>query len=93
LHNEDLLDRLHRLTGSEYLSELKSPAYRETVLRELERIEVSDYPLHEWREALSYLFGAEAALNTEKDVAAFIRAQNEKRIEMTVSTSGHGGQK
>ena len=55
----DLLAWLEAELRPMFLSDLRLPAYRPEVLREMEQIEDEKFPLDQWCEAAGYLFCAE----------------------------------
>lgn len=50
-----LLEVLSGLAGCCYLSDLRTPSYRERVAWALWQLDPDDYPLSQWREAAQYL--------------------------------------
>lgn len=55
---EDLLEKLARLSGCPFLSDLHLPENREKVACALDMLQPEEYPPEAWREAVRYLLGS-----------------------------------
>ena len=67
------LDKLMELEPCEYLSELKEPWMRPTVLRTLAHLTPIDYTMEQWNYVLSYITGKNVEANTIEDLTTCFR--------------------
>jgi hypothetical protein len=68
----DLLDKLAEQNDC-FISSLKEPSMIQKTLRNLFQIKFEDYPLKQWNDCLSYLFGVEPQFHTEREIREFLR--------------------
>ena len=73
----ELLETLHRLVGCEYLSDLKNGEQRERLLRVIDEMDASRFPLPVWSGAVSYLFQMEVCFLSFKELRAFVEEQRQ----------------
>ena len=66
-----LLEKLTKLTGAMYLSDLKTMAYA-TIRTELHDIDPQKYTLFQWKDAAKYLTGNDVALDTVKGIYEYL---------------------
>lgn len=68
---EGLLDRLQKLTGAEYLSDLRYMDY-ERIRTYLPEVEMEKYSLSQWLDAVKYLTGTEKEVATAQEVYDYL---------------------
>jgi len=73
VNREELLEILRRLTGMEYLSDLRQDYAREKLTAVLSDLRAEDYPLTQWSTALAYIWDAPISFGSLEEVAAWLR--------------------
>ena len=63
-----LLSELADKSGCNYISDLRSPAFRAELRRQLQSIEAGEFSLAEWLDAQSYLIGEKSGLTRAEDI-------------------------
>lgn len=69
--NVDLFEDLAKLTGAEYLSDLKSMPY-EIIRQQLQTIDPEKYSLSQWQDAVDYLTGKETTQETVEEIYEYL---------------------
>lgn len=69
--SEGLLDRLQKLTGADYLSDLRYMDY-ERIRTYLPEMGVEKYPLSQWQDAVKYLTGTEQEAATAQELYDYL---------------------
>jgi len=68
----DLMDKLHRMVGCEFLSSLKEPRWRFRLLQAILEIEADEYPYDQWSRGLSYLFDEDIRISSAAELRALV---------------------
>lgn len=72
-NREELLETLQRLTGMEFLSDLRQDYAREKLIASLSKLRAEDYSLDQWSAALAYIWDAPLSFGSLAEVAAWLR--------------------
>ena len=75
MENLDLLESLRELVHCAYISDLRFDPYLEQAKRELQKMDVSHYPLPVLEEGIGYLFGFRCRFSSTEEAACFLRSK------------------
>ncbi len=75
LHQGKLLDELAKELHSDYLSDLRLPANRLSLIPLLNRMEPSLYSIKDWNDAISYILGERRGFETQRDARKYLISQ------------------
>ena len=75
LHQGKLLDELAKGLNSDYLSDLRLPANRLSLIPLLSRMNPALYSIGDWSDAILYILGERRVFETQRDARKYLISQ------------------
>lgn len=71
-HSEDLLEEILFYTHCNYLSDLYLTNYFSEIIEAIKKIDIENYPLDEWNEAVQYIAKQKVDIKDKEDAKRFL---------------------